>query len=95
MPGFPSVLPAALPAGLLRAGLPMRHIGLYAYRVSYLRAFAAMHPAPLETIESLEQLRALWHGHRIVVHRASQAPEAGVDTPADLERVRRAFGRGA
>lgn len=94
MTGFPSKLPATLPAGLQGAGLPMRHIGLYAYRSSYLRAFATMEPSPLESIESLEQLRALWHGHRIVVHRASQAPEAGVDTAADLQRVRRLFGGG-
>jgi 3-deoxy-manno-octulosonate cytidylyltransferase (CMP-KDO synthetase) len=45
-------------------------------------------PAPLEQIESLEQLRALWHGFRIAVHLADTAPPAGVDTPADLERVR-------
>ena len=48
-----------------------------------------MAPAPLEQCEALEQLRALWHGHRIAVHIASAAPGPGVDTPEDLERVRR------
>ena len=71
------------------AGAIARHIGLYAYRVSFLRAYRALAPSPLETIEALEQLRALWHGHRIAVLCTDDAPPAGVDTPADLERVRR------
>ncbi|NDP40613.1 MAG: 3-deoxy-manno-octulosonate cytidylyltransferase [Rhodoferax sp.] len=71
---------------------PLRHIGLYAYRVGFLRRFPAMAQAPLEITESLEQLRALWHGHRIAVHIATHAPGPGVDTPEDLERVRRLFG---
>lgn len=71
---------------------PLRHIGLYAYRVGFLRRFPAMAQAPLEITESLEQLRALWHGHRIAVHIAAHAPGPGVDTPEDLERVRRLFG---
>ncbi|MDO8280409.1 MAG: 3-deoxy-manno-octulosonate cytidylyltransferase, partial [Burkholderiaceae bacterium] len=71
---------------------PLRHIGLYAYRVGFLRRFPAMAQAPLEITESLEQLRALWHGHRIAVHVTSHAPGPGVDTPEDLERVRRLFG---
>lgn len=71
---------------------PLRHIGLYAYRVGFLRRFPAMAQAPLEITESLEQLRALWHGHRIAVHITSHAPGPGVDTPEDLERVRRLFG---
>ena len=45
----------------------------------------------LEQIESLEQLRALWHGYRIAVHLAHQAPGGGVDTPEDLARVRAIF----
>ena len=49
-------------------------------------------PAPLERCEALEQLRALWHGYRIAVHIAAQAPGPGVDTPEDLARVRTAFG---
>lgn len=68
---------------------PLRHIGIYAYRVGFLRLFPKLAQAPLERTESLEQLRALWHGHRIVVHITSHAPGPGVDTPEDLERVRR------
>lgn len=68
-----------------------RHIGIYAYRVSLLRQFVDWRPAPLEQTESLEQLRALWHGARIQVAVAHETPPAGVDTPEDLERVRRAI----
>lgn len=70
---------------------PLRHIGLYAYRAAFLRGFPALPPAPLEQCESLEQLRVLWHGQRIAVHLAAQAPGAGVDTPEDLARVRAWF----
>lgn len=69
----------------------LRHIGLYAYRAATLRRFPSLPPAPLEQVESLEQLRFLWQGERIAVHVASQAPQAGVDTPEDLARVRRFF----
>jgi 3-deoxy-manno-octulosonate cytidylyltransferase (CMP-KDO synthetase) len=69
-------------------GRALRHVGLYAYRAGYLRKFPALSMAPLEALESLEQLRVLWHGDRIVVHIAAQAPPAGVDTPEDLVRVR-------
>lgn len=68
---------------------PLRHIGLYAYRVRFLQQFPQLPVAPIETLESLEQLRALWHGHRIAVHVSDEAPGPGVDTPEDLERVRR------
>jgi 3-deoxy-manno-octulosonate cytidylyltransferase (CMP-KDO synthetase) len=68
---------------------PLRHIGIYGYRVSFLRLFPRLAQAPLERTESLEQLRALWHGHRIAVHITPHAPGPGVDTPEDLERVRR------
>ena len=71
---------------------PLRHIGIYAYRAAFLRAFPALPPAPLEQCEALEQLRALWHGHRIAVHLAATAPGPGVDTPEDLARVRELFG---
>jgi 3-deoxy-manno-octulosonate cytidylyltransferase (CMP-KDO synthetase) len=71
---------------------PLRHIGIYAYRVSFLRLFPKLAQAPLERTESLEQLRALWHGHRIAVHITQHAPGPGVDTPEDLERVRRYLG---
>jgi 3-deoxy-manno-octulosonate cytidylyltransferase (CMP-KDO synthetase) len=76
---------AALPADL-----PVyRHYGLYAYRAGYLRAFPGLEPAPLERFEALEQLRALWHGHRIVVHVATGVAAPGVDSAGDLDRVRR------
>ncbi|MBK8181478.1 MAG: 3-deoxy-manno-octulosonate cytidylyltransferase [Candidatus Competibacteraceae bacterium] len=64
-----------------------RHIGLYAYRVSVLRSFPRLEPACIERTESLEQLRALWHGIRIHVTEAAEAPPPGVDTEADLMRV--------
>ncbi len=65
-----------------------RHIGLYAYRVSYLKYFASHPPCPLELAESLEQLRGLYSGHRIHVAEALEPPGHGVDTQADLVRVR-------
>ena len=74
----------------LPAGVPYRrHIGIYAYRAGFLHDFVAWGPCLLEDTECLEQLRALWHGVRIHVADALQSPPAGVDTPADLERVRR------
>ena len=66
----------------------LRHIGLYAYRAGFLRTFPTLAMAPLEKLESLEQLRVLWHGERIVVHIAEHAPPGGVDTAEDLARVR-------
>jgi len=65
-----------------------RHYGLYAYRVSFLRHYPALPPAPIERFEALEQLRALWHGYRIVVTVTRGTPAPGVDTAEDLERVR-------
>ncbi len=73
---------------------PLRHVGLYGYRVSFLRQFPTLSQAPQERLESLEQLRALWHGHRIAVHVSAHAPGPGVDTPADLERVRELIQQG-
>ncbi|MEO7241590.1 MAG: 3-deoxy-manno-octulosonate cytidylyltransferase [Variovorax sp.] len=70
---------------------PLRHIGIYAYRAEFLRRFPHLAPAPMERVEALEQLRAIWHGHRIVVHVCASAPGGGVDTPDDLTRVRRVF----
>lgn len=67
---------------------PLRHVGIYAYKAGFLRSFPTLAPAPTEQVESLEQLRALWHGHAIAVHITPNAPGAGVDTPEDLERVR-------
>ena len=66
-----------------------RHAGIYAYRVGFLRRYAALAPAPLERTEALEQLRALWHGHRIAVVVSETDIPPGVDTPQDLEAVRR------
>lgn len=77
----------------LPAGVPYRrHIGIYAYRAGFLADFVAWGPCWLENTECLEQLRALWHGQRIHVADAVEAPPAGVDTPEDLERVRRLLG---
>ena len=78
-----------LPEGM--AGL--RHIGIYAYRAGFLRVFPGLAVSPLERFEALEQLRALWHGYAIAVAVREDAPEPGVDTPADLERVRALFDR--
>ena len=68
---------------------PLRHIGIYGYRAGFVRRFPGLAQAPAEAAEALEQLRALWHGHRIAVHVTAASPAAGVDTPEDLERVRR------
>jgi 3-deoxy-manno-octulosonate cytidylyltransferase (CMP-KDO synthetase) len=74
-----------------REGAPVcyRHAGIYAYRVGFLKRYAALPPAPLEKAEALEQLRALWHGHRIAVVVSETDIPPGVDTPQDLEAVRR------
>jgi len=77
----PTSLPDGLPA--------YRHIGIYAYRASFLNIYHRLQPAAIEQFEALEQLRALWHGYRIGVAIAEDAPAAGVDTEEDLERVRR------
>lgn len=81
-----------------KAALPnnfpaLRHIGIYAYRASFLKHYAALAPAPSEQLESLEQLRALHHGFRIAVHVWEGALAPGVDTPLDLERVRGIFAK--
>jgi 3-deoxy-manno-octulosonate cytidylyltransferase (CMP-KDO synthetase) len=70
---------------------PLRHIGLYAYTNQFLQIYPTLTASPLERIEALEQLRVLWHGYSIAVHVTSLLPEAGVDTPEDLERVRKHF----
>jgi 3-deoxy-manno-octulosonate cytidylyltransferase (CMP-KDO synthetase) len=76
----------------LPAGLPaLRHVGLYAYRAHFLKAYARLAPSPVEGYEALEQLRALWHGYRISVAVADHQPAAGVDTPDDAARVRALF----
>ncbi|WP_251863360.1 3-deoxy-manno-octulosonate cytidylyltransferase [Achromobacter sp. Marseille-Q4962] len=77
---------------VLAEGLPAwHHVGLYAYRVPFLRRFPSLPQGVLERFEALEQLRALEHGHAISVYLADTPPAAGVDTPADLERARRAY----
>jgi len=76
-------------ARALPAGMPAyRHLGLYAYRAAFLRAYRTLAPAPIEQYESLEQLRALWHGYRIAMVVTDTTPPPGVDTPEDLARVR-------
>jgi 3-deoxy-manno-octulosonate cytidylyltransferase (CMP-KDO synthetase) len=72
---------------------PLRHVGIYGYRAGFLREFPRLAQAPIEVAEALEQLRALWHGHRIAVHVTATAPGIGVDTPEDLERVRALWGQ--
>ena len=74
--------------GVLPVPAPLRHIGIYGYRAGFVRQFPQLPSAPVETIEALEQLRAMWHGHRIAVHVSDHAPGPGVDTPEDLVRVR-------
>lgn len=64
-----------------------RHIGIYAYRVSFLRQYTQLSVSPLELIEKLEQLRVLWHGYKIHVQQANEIPPAGIDTEDDLQRV--------
>lgn len=72
---------------------PLRHVGIYAYRAEFLRRFPNLQPAPIELLESLEQLRILWHGYSIAVHTTANRSESGVDTPEDLARVRQLVGR--
>ena len=71
----------------------LRHIGIYAYRASFLKRYAALAPAPTEQFEALEQLRAIYHGFSIAVHIWSGTLIPGVDTPEDLERVRGMFAK--
>ena len=69
----------------------LRHVGIYAYRMPFLRAFPSLSKPPLEQVEALEQLRALWHGFRIAVHKMADAAAPGVDTAEDLALVRAHF----
>jgi 3-deoxy-manno-octulosonate cytidylyltransferase (CMP-KDO synthetase) len=78
---------AIMPAGYQA----LRHVGIYAYRQDFLLRYPSLPLSPLESIEALEQLRVLWNGYRIAVHVTEIVPAAGVDTPQDLERVRRHF----
>jgi 3-deoxy-manno-octulosonate cytidylyltransferase (CMP-KDO synthetase) len=71
-----------------------RHAGIYGYRVAFLKRYSRLRPAPLEKSEALEQLRVLWHGYRIAVVVTRAEIPTGVDTPQDLEAVRRMLARG-
>jgi len=77
------------PIPYARQGAPraLRHVGIYAYRVGFLKRCAALAPSPLEATEQLEQLRVLWHGFRIAAVLEEGAIPPGVDTPGDLEAV--------
>jgi 3-deoxy-manno-octulosonate cytidylyltransferase (CMP-KDO synthetase) len=86
---------AAYAAGIARLprGLPAyRHLGIYAYRCAFLRAFTRLAPAAIERFEALEQLRALAHGYRIHCVITRLAPHPGIDTPADLRNLLRRTG---
>lgn len=65
-----------------------RHIGIYAYRAGFIQRYVDWAPSVLEQVEALEQLRVLWYGEKIHVAQALEAPPVGVDTQADLEKVR-------
>ncbi|MGD2055180.1 MAG: 3-deoxy-manno-octulosonate cytidylyltransferase [Gammaproteobacteria bacterium] len=79
--------PAETGGGLPGSNPLLHHVGLYAYRASFLLHFSALQPAPLEIFERLEQLRALWHGRKIHVGITREIPGPGVDTEADLAQV--------
>jgi 3-deoxy-manno-octulosonate cytidylyltransferase (CMP-KDO synthetase) len=90
-------IPYARDAFAANQGVPAamtvyRHIGIYAYRTSFLKAYASLRPADIEQFEALEQLRALWHGYKISVVVSDNAPATGVDTETDLEFVRTVIG---
>lgn len=91
--GFPEAVDHQRARAALAQARPLRHIGLYAYRVAFLRGYAAMAPSALERIEALEQLRALAGGFAIRVVVTEEAPPAGIDTPDDLAAVRTRFAR--
>jgi 3-deoxy-manno-octulosonate cytidylyltransferase (CMP-KDO synthetase) len=84
-----ATIPHCRDAANLNATNYLRHIGMYAYTVDFLNRYCAWQASPLEAIESLEQLRILWHGNKILVTVVDKTPAAGVDTPEDLLRVER------
>lgn len=90
IPFFRAATSASPPSGDEGTAVIFGHVGLYAYTRDFLLTFASLPPTPLEQAESLEQLRALEHGYRIKMVQVSKRP-LGVDTPEDLERVRRAI----
>ncbi len=65
-----------------------RHIGIYAYRASFVQKYVDYPPSPLEEIEMLEQLRVLWYGHKVIVAEAKKIPGPGIDTASDLEKAK-------
>ena len=71
----------------------LRHIGLYAYKVDFLNRYCSWEPSPLEAVESLEQLRILWHGEAVFVKIVDETPPAGIDTAEDLIRVERVLSK--
>jgi 3-deoxy-manno-octulosonate cytidylyltransferase (CMP-KDO synthetase) len=85
---------AGIPYARTDAGMPLRHVGIYGYRVDFLRRYASLPVSPLEQAESLEQLRALWNGYRIAVQVVEGEAAPGVDSPQDLEAVRRMLSQG-
>lgn len=87
-------IPLQRDAGVALYDYALRHIGMYAYRAGFLKAFAGMPPAQIEQLEKLEQLRALAHGYRIHVDIAAEIPGAGVDTEDDALRVAAILGDG-
>ena len=82
-----AAIPMQRDKGIEISEFAQRHIGIYAYRASYLKSFASMDPCKIENLEKLEQLRAMWHGARIHVEVAEQVPGHGVDTEEDLKAV--------
>ena len=80
---------ARVPYPRQAGGIWYRHAGIYAYRTGLLTEFSSMRPSPLEQTEALEQLRAMWHGYRIAVVVSKAAIPPGVDTPQDLDVVRK------
>ncbi len=80
---------ARIPYPREAGGTWYRHAGIYAYRMGFLQGFPGLAPGPEEKTEALEQLRVLWHGHRIAVAIHAGDIPPGVDTPRDLEAVRR------
>jgi 3-deoxy-manno-octulosonate cytidylyltransferase (CMP-KDO synthetase) len=80
---------AQIPYPREAGGVWYRHAGIYAYRTGFLKKFSSIKPSLLEQTEALEQLRALWHGYRIAVAVSQTAIPPGVDTPQDLEAVRK------
>lgn len=80
---------ARIPYPRESGGIWYRHAGVYGFRMGFLQRFPGLAPSPDEKTEALEQLRVLWHGHRIAVTVHAGDVPPGVDTPQDLEAVRR------